>query len=209
MNTIKKHIILIILILGILIIGAVYLIPKGEEEIISIESSAKKVEEDIESVKNQEQVYTWLGNKELEVGYLEGKDEDVFNKYRVKKGVVEYLFATILLKDPNHFVQSFQPTNISEDLFSVENPDKIEVATNMINRISRNGKLSKISYTDNKVSFKDGETAKVKVYYTDDKIVTLNLSFSRTPTHHDEEDGIYSIETSVWDIIKEIEKGTK
>ncbi len=154
-------------------------------------------------------MYSWLASKDLEVGYLEGKDEDVFNHYRVKKGVVEFLFATVIMEDPQHFIQSFQPEIISKDLFSVDNNDKLVVAQEMIKRISRDNKLEKIGYEENKVSFTEGETATINMYYKDDKVTSINLQFSKTPNHHNENAEIYSIKTSVWDIIEEIEKGTE
>ena len=52
--------------LFVVITMSVFFLLKGEnEEIIPLDKTVEKVEGDLESVKNQEKVYSWLASKDL------------------------------------------------------------------------------------------------------------------------------------------------
>ncbi|MCM3443617.1 MULTISPECIES: hypothetical protein [Metabacillus] len=181
-----------------------------EMELIDLVKAEKRVKSDIQTVTDEEnKVYKWLSSTDLDTGHLDGHDQDVVDHYREKKGVVEFLFASVLMKDAELFIQAYLPQVISDDLFKVDNGDKIEVTLDIINKISRNGTLKEIGYESEKGVFgTDTQTAKVKLIYTDELEVTLSLDFKMSGTQH--EDGhsgdIYSITTSAWDIIDAINK---
>ncbi|MFC0273740.1 hypothetical protein ACFFIX_20345 [Metabacillus herbersteinensis] len=191
-------------------VGFYYIYRDEELEVIELAVAKENVVNDLETVKSQEeQIFKWISSKELDTGHLEGKNDDVFNRYRQKKGVVEFLFAAILLEDPNHFIQSFKVETVSADLFEMDNPNKIEVAAEFLNKISRNGQLETVGYED-KIGLFNSESneAQVDLHYSDGKKVTLTLSFEKTATHHDKDDEIYSITTSPLELIEVIEKST-
>lgn len=183
----------------------------GQEEVemLDLVSAKEQVKSDLEAVtQEEEKVYKWLSSSNVDVGYLDGHDAEVIAHYKQKKGVVEFLFAAVLMKDVDLFIQAFQPGVISSDLFMVDNVDKNEVALSLIDKISRDGKLSKVGYETEKGAFgAEGDKADVTLIYSDGLEVTVPLTFVSAGTHHEHgEDKIYSITTSAWDIVKVIER---
>jgi hypothetical protein len=195
---------------GFIILLSLFFLNAKQIETINPTHAKENVLNDIQKIKEQEdKAYSWINTKKVETGYLDGQNKDVIQRYREKKGVIEFLFASIVLNDPNLFVQSFQPEVISKDLFKVENTDKVEVAKNLMKKISRNGKLIKVGY-ENKLGVFNMETqeANIILVYEDGVQVKIPIQFQLSETHHHKDDQIYSIKTSVWEIIDRIEKST-
>lgn len=129
-----------------------------------------------------------------------------------KRNVVKYFIAGLMANDVDIFLSSFHPEFISKDLFKSETPDKIKVAKEIMDRISRSGQLKEIQYGKRK-GILNAETNTLTLYlsYKDDKKAEILLDIiSLSDAHHEGKgEGIYVITTSVWEIIRQIENSTK
>lgn len=208
MQTIIKISSIFAIIVGVIALLLWYSYGQKDVEMLNLVSAKEQVLSDIKTVTSEEErVYKWLSSKNVDTGYLDSHDEGVIAHYRQKKGVVEFLFATILMKDVDLFIQAFQPEVISSDLFKVDTVDKNEVGLTLINKISRDGKLTKVGYETEKGVFGiEGDEALVTLIYSDGLEVTILLTFESAGTQHEHgDDAIYSITTSAWDMINIIE----
>ncbi len=197
---------LLITIGGIIAILSFSYFIKGDVELIDLNLAKEVVSEDMERVVSQEAaVYNWVYSSDLDVGSLENNDQRVIQRYREQRGVVEFLFASILLNDPDLFIQSFRAETISQDLFLSDNPNKEEVVREVMTRISRNGLLEKLGYEEITNRFNSStQTSRVYLYYLDGEEITIKLSFKKAGTSHHTNDEIYFITTSIWDIYNSI-----
>lgn len=191
----------VVIPLGWYIIHTVF-IDVGEP--INLEQSAEQILVDVEKVKNQEKAYTWIASSEIESGYLDQHIVDITKRHRDPEFVVQYLFGTLILEDVELFVQAFQSGTLSEDLFSVDNPDKIEVANEMMDMITRNGLLERVGIINVSGSIGSVVTVRISLGYSDGKEVKVPLKMEMYGDAHSDGNSIYYITTSVWDIIEAI-----
>lgn len=185
----------------------VYLGRDHAEELPINKESQNEILQEIKKVEAQEEIVRkWVNTSDYDGGFVDHPDEEILAKYKNKKGVVEYLFATVLMDNPELFIQAFNTETISKDLFKDDEIDKKIVAQRMMDRISRNKTLVGVGYTPLKGSFgAEKDESKVILRYKDDLEVSLELSFVKGGTAHAEDDEIYSVSTSAWDMIDQIE----
>ncbi|MDC3424267.1 hypothetical protein NC797_07065 [Aquibacillus sp. 3ASR75-11] len=207
----KQKIIVSITLLSAFVYFLVWLqINKNDTEILNIDNAQKDIINDITKVQALEQeVYKWVNMEEMDAGILEAQDNELLQRYREKQGVVEFLFASILMDNPDLFIQSFEPEVISKDLFKIDTFNKSEVAEMFISKISRNGKLEQVGYENSKgILGAKSDKAEVRLRYSDGIEVTLSLTFEKSGSIHQDGGEIYSISTSVWEIIDSINKAS-
>ncbi|WP_209124399.1 hypothetical protein [Alkalihalobacillus sp. BA299] len=202
----NRRIITLILLLLLSFIGYfVYVVFIDNGEPINLDQSAQQVLEDVEMVKKQQKVYKWVASKEIEEGYLDEHIHDIVERQRDPQNVIQFMFGTIILEEPELFVQTFETETISKDLFKVDNPDKLKVAANLMNQISRNGKLSRVGVINVRGSINQEVTVRIALEYSDGMEIKVPVKMKLYGDAHGEDHEIYYITSSVWDIIEEIE----
>lgn len=203
----KKYIIIGCSGLLILVIGLILVYES--EELLSIDKSTQNdIMKEIENIEAQEAtINKWVNAEDIEGNFVEHPNEEVLARYKEKKGVVEFLFATVLMENTELFVQAFDTETISKDLFKDDEPNKELVAKRLMSRISRDDTLSEVKYTPLTGAFgTEEDESKVTLYYEDGRKVSMMLSFVKGGTAHSDDDEIYSVKTSAWDMINNIEK---
>ncbi|WP_066418237.1 hypothetical protein [Sutcliffiella cohnii] len=201
----KRNLIILISIFLTIIGYITYTMLVDNGEAIDLEQSASQVLEDVERVKNQETAYTWLETKNMSDGYLETHLSDMTQRQRIPENVIQFLFGTILVDDPELFVQAFDTETISKDLFAIDNPDKLEVASDIMNRISRDSKLERVGIINTKGSVGQEVTVRIAISYSDGLEIKFPITMRLQRNSHGEDNSIYFISSSVWDLIKVIE----
>ncbi len=188
----------------VLIYTAYIYFDKGDS--VDLESTQEELLSDIEKIEMQEQAYKWVHTSNSEdQGYLDKHQEDIQEKYRKPENVAKYLFATISMEDADLFLQSFTTPSISKDLFLSDEPDKMLVAEEMMNRISRNGTMTRVGIISVRGSVSGEPKVNVAISYEDNVTKKVQITMKKEYDLHHEEEFIYSINSSVWDMIKEIE----
>lgn len=175
-------------------------------EAINLNQSTQQVLEDVEKIRKQQDVYKWVPAKKIEEGYLEAHIDDIEERYRDPQNVIRFMFGTIILKDADLFMQTFETETISKDLFAVDNPDKMEVAADLINQISRDGKLDRVGVINVRGNIGQEITVRIALGYSDGIEVRVPIEMKLYGDIHGEEDPVYYINSSVWDIIEKIEE---
>lgn len=179
------------------------------EEYIYIDTATTEVIEYIEKInKMEEQVFKFVDDDDMELAYLENT-QDIELKYIDKKGVLEFFLAAISLNDIDLFIQSFELYTISKDIHSSAEKNKDIIIKDLISRLSREGKLIKVGFNEEKGRFgATSETVNATFFYSDGFEATVPITFSKTEDHHNGEE-VYSISTSVFDMLNIIEKDKK
>jgi hypothetical protein len=182
------------------------LAPKQEpSKTMDLESTKETVTKEIEEMERYvENTTEWAGEDIGEIGYLTPKKDDA-PKTEPMEDVLKYFITGIVDHDIDIFLSSFHPETISKDLFKKDSSDKRQVASDMIKEISRNGTLSSVQYSGKKGLF-NSPTNEMEVYFIYEDKLTVKVDITVTPVgdSHHEEDELYVITTSVWDIIHQI-----
>jgi hypothetical protein len=182
------------------------LAPKKESsKTMDLESTKETVTKEIEEMERYlENTTEWAGEDIGEIGYLTPKKDDT-PKTEPMEDVLKYFIAGIVDHDIDIFLSSFHPETISKDLFKIDISDKRQVASNMIKEISRNGTLSSVQYSGKKGIFNSPTNEmKVSFIYEDKLIVKVDITVTPVGDSHHEEEKLYVISTSVWDIMNQI-----
>lgn len=201
----KKSLIVFTLVILIIITGFLMLNKNmvTEPESIDLESSQNRLKENIENMINIEDHIEEIADKYgLDLAEYQIESIDYMDYYAEKKGVVEFLFASLVMNDSELFLQAFDMGSISSDLFAVEQANKDEVIKTMMDKITRNNTLQSINYLDEN---SNTNHATVNIIYEDGLTVTIPLQFEKI---QQQQSTLYSISTSVWDMIDIIEKST-
>src|SRR5690606_10227551 len=127
------------------------------KEMLPVDKTKEEVLANIEKAKaDYEKTSDWIQdmNEDVEVGYITPNNttESVEN-FDPKKDLINYVNAEITANDADIFISCYDVETISNDLFSVEELDKRIVVEDIINRISRDGKLKEIEYKEKKGAF--------------------------------------------------------
>jgi len=209
---IKRRLTIVFLILALLA-SVFYLIwgpESGKKENISLKIAKDEVLDEIkESREYVNDTAEWMG-EDADIAYFnppsENNEED-----DPKKNVLKYFIAGLMANNIDIFLSSFHPESISKDLFKSENPDKMQVAAEFLERITRYGKLKEVQYGERK-GILNGATNTLTLYLTyedNQKAKILVDIMPLSDAHHEgKEKGIYVITTSAWEIIKQIENST-
>lgn len=137
----------------------------------------------------------------------EGVDPVVLEKNRNPTYVTELLFGSATLKEKDIFSSAFDFETLNKDLFSVEEENKEKVLVEMMSRISRQNTLIDINVlTVERIEEKGVYEVKVSLFYKDEIKKTVILELIAMESFHEGEEGVLSVLTSVWDLIKQIER---
>lgn len=199
----KKVIGIILSVLLIFIVMLLMFMPKLETpKELNINKAKKDVLNEIQFNKDyQKKVSKWATNSE------DNEYESPSVQNDPKLDVVKYFITGITTNDVNIFLSSFYAQTISEDLFKIKNPDKTAVAQEMIKRLSKNGTLEDVKYIDEKGALGSSTNRiTLTLIYKDKKQAKVTLSTMLLGDKHHEDNKVSLITTSVWDIIKQIER---
>jgi hypothetical protein len=172
---------------------------------MDLESTKESVRKEIEELEGYvENTTEWAGEDLGEIGYLTPKKDNA-PKAEPIEDVLKYFLAGIVDHDIDIFLSSFHPESISKDLFKIDISDKRQVAADMIKEISRNDTLSSVQYAGKKGVF-NTPTNEMEVSFIYEDKLTVKVDITVTPVgdSHHEEEKLYVITTSVWDIINQI-----
>lgn len=204
----------LIVILLSLVFYLIWAPQSGEKEDIVLNTAKEDVLDEIQESKEYvNDTVEWMEESEGD------GDLAFFNPPSEHKGdvdpkgnVVKYFIAGLMANDVDIFLSSFHPESISKDLFKSKNPDKVKVAEEIMDRISRAGQLKEIQYGKRK-GILNTETNTLTLYlsYKDDKKAEILLDIiSLSDAHHEGKgEGIYVITTSAWEIVRQIKNSTK
>ncbi|MDE3841029.1 hypothetical protein C0966_17335 (plasmid) [Bacillus methanolicus] len=185
---------------------------KENKEIIELKSTKEEVLTEINKTKEYvKKTSEWMeaDTGESDIGYYNPPHDENSNRDQ-KKDVVKYFIAGLMTNDVDIFLSSFYPQTISEDLFKSKVQDKTKVAEDIMNQITRSGRLKEIQYADRKGIF-NSKTDKLSLtfIYNDNKQAKVTLHVLPVQdSHHEHEENIFVITTSAWLIIEQIENST-
>lgn len=209
--TIKKILMMIGGTLVLLCVLYLVFLPSNKLAPMDLNETQEQVAAQIESDKEYtEKTLEWATEQkeDIDVGFIEPHTEKV-NDVSPQRDVVNYFITGILKQDVGLFMSTFKTETISSDLFKVDKVDKQEVAKDIIDRISRNNTISGVNFKEKKGAF-GGETNEVELEfeYKDGNSSSIIISLESTEEAHSDHahDEILVITTSLWDIIKQIEK---
>lgn len=188
----------------------IFLYDNQPKEMLPVDKTKEEVLANIENAKEDyEKTTDWIQsmNEDVEIGYISPNEPtDSTKNFDPKKDLVNYFIAGITAKDADIFVSCYEVETISQDLFSVEEPDKRKVLEDIINRISRDGKLKEVVYEKKKGAFgTPTNEIQLTLIYEDDKAVDITFQTKAYKDNHHSNESIYVITTSVWDIVQQIE----
>ncbi|KYD23173.1 MULTISPECIES: hypothetical protein [Bacillales] len=216
----KNKVLVMIAIVGtvLLLFLLYYVIVKegsGKEE-IQLAEIEREVSQELQSLQNYiDKTAQWAENQGIDaqdIAYFH-PDTEKNSKHSQdpKKEAIKYFVGSLITENVDLFISSFSVESISRDLYRVENPDKIAVAKEMMDRITRNG-ISKIYYEEKRGIFNTPSNKIVLTFiYNDSRQaeVSIELDNLSGDIHHDHSDESYVITTSVWQVVKQIEIGTQ
>lgn len=174
--------------------GEEYDIQKEFKNIVKLHKEQKKQED--RALKWAEE----MNIDAIDVHY----DDHTNNDYQSPEGVVRYLFGTANMGDVDLFSSAFSFETIAEDISEEETIEgKTKMLEDMIKRVTRNQTLTTLKIGSEKNKY-DTREVKALLIYTDGKEITLTLDIVSLEEPHSGE-YVYYIQTSAWDIIKQIE----
>lgn len=212
----KRNILIALSTIALLVL-ILYLIwgpQSGKEEELDLEAITNEVLVELKANEDYvKKTAEYMGEENGEIAYFYPHEDAVNhgNKKEKKKDVVKYFIAGLLTNDIDIFLSSFYPETISRDLFASDNPDKDAVAQEIMGKITRADQLQKVEYGERKGLLKqDSNTITLIFTYIDGKKAEIRVdTLPLVDAHHEgEEDAIYVITSSAWDMISDIEKST-
>lgn len=186
----------------------------GKEEELDLDAITNEVLVELKANEDYvKKTAEYMGEENGEIAYFYPPEDagNHGNKKEKKKDVVKYFIAGLLTNDIDIFLSSFYPETISRDLFASDNPDKDAVAQEIMGKITRADQLQKVEYGERKGLLKqDSNTITLIFTYIDGKKAEIRVdTLPLVDAHHEgEEDAIYVITSSAWDMISDIEKST-
>lgn len=213
----KKHYIWIISISIITICIALY---------INVSSSQKLTPVDLKDMQNnvakevsfnkeyQEKTMEWAeknakGDMELDLGFYEPNEHSDVSPQR---NVINYFMTGLLQDNIDYFTSAFDIEVLSQDLFQSKEEDKELVVKEIINRISRNGSIEGLKIKEAKEGIgPNSNRVLLELKYSDGLSKRIEIRISPSEYAHSEEHhhSTYSIVTSAWEIVKQIEGTVK
>mgnify|MGYP001420578728 FL=1 len=162
---------------------------------------------ELEDIQNSINQLTEL--HDLEASYLEMNHENPLEEFISQEQTIYCMIGTAMADNADYFIESFHLETFSKDLFSINNPEKIEVVQSFMEQITRNKTISAVGYKEQQGTFGTSKNiADVVLKYEDGLVVQLEIEFEPTESHkhgdvHDNH-SIYVIKTSILDIIENI-----
>ncbi|MGN8845231.1 hypothetical protein ACTNDN_20725 [Niallia sp. HCP3S3_B10] len=190
---------------------------------ISISSTQKLTPVDLKDMQNdvaeeisfneryQEKTMQWAEKStkididELDLGFYEPHEHSDVSPER---SVINYFMTGILQKNINYFSSAFDSEVLSRDLFQSKEDDKELVLKEIIDRISRSDSIERLKLKDAKGGLgPNSNKVLLEIHYKDGISKKINFSISSSEYSHSAEHShsTFSIITSAWDIIKQIE----
>ncbi|MCK6259522.1 hypothetical protein LCY76_23405 [Fictibacillus sp. KIGAM418] len=177
------------------------------EEVVNVHAAVNDIKHDIKTHQQKEkELENWLYTKDFE--HETDIDKKMVQRYKDPAALMNFLFASIQMKDPTLFSESFEFEQFSKDLYKNKEEDKLQVMKEMMARISRNDSIQRIGYRVNSSFISDRTEALLMIDYKDKKTVKVPILMKLIGTDHDQNSEIYFITTSIWTIIQTIEKAT-
>jgi hypothetical protein len=186
---------------------------KPKEKEVNLVSVSKKVEDEIEQQKLYQAQVVSVDAHAPEYLYSpsdKGHDE-IIKDGDLKKYTMDLFLTGLMKQDSNIFAYSYEPGSLSKDLFEDKDTDKSKVLHNFMNHITRDNKLTKVTYFIPKGSLAtEKDEIDLHLYYQDKKEAKMKLSLKVvTDEHNKMKYENYLITTSVIELGKTIEEQTK
>lgn len=126
---------------------------------------------------------------------------------------IEYFFFVVKAGDVNVLGSTMSPEQFQQDFFQYEVIERIDKMSEAMAQVTRNNKLDRIEIVRSLWQLqKDSTRIVVDLHYTDLKEpIRVNLKMTSSEivdTHFEEEshsDAIYFVDTSIWELIRNIE----
>jgi hypothetical protein len=208
----RKMIAIILVVLIAAVSTTIYLsmtgrIQKGEK--LDIQNKAQNIQEEVQAIqKATEREISLITQFDPDNdSQMDGLSEDYMDYFGSPETLIEYVFGTLILNDADLFVNAFDPNTLLNDLNESSGAEeKNHVIQEMMNRLSRNGKLMEVNLINSK-KYSDHAEARVLVIYEDKKEVEITMEFSvYSDPHDDSHPETYYVSSSIWDLIKQIEQ---
>lgn len=187
---------------------------KMNYEIIDIQDSQNEVLAEMKAINQYVQdTNEWMNeqlggeeNNDVAFSHAPAKTQDNEDP---KVKLIKYFITGLTIKNTDLFISCFNPETISKDLFTFDNPDKNEVALDLIKQMTREGKIKEIHYKENR-GFLNESTNEITLtfIYEDGQEAKVNFtveSFNDIHDEQDEEHSVYVISTSALTMIEQIE----
>lgn len=123
--------------------------------------------------------------------------------------VIMQTFGAVYFGTPYLFSQNFDAEQFEKDLMKIEKLDKKsfdgekDSFSFLMKKLSRNGKLNDIKYINTKDNNDGSVEVRMQLVFNDKKIVKTKIKLKKVETT---DYTTYFITTSIWDLIKRIEK---
>lgn len=197
-----------IIILGVLLVILTVLISinkyvqskGGLEKKVNVNSAVDDILSDEEKIKN---ISTDKGKQNTQLIKLSNQ---VATNNQDPKYVLKYVFASALTSQPDLFSSAFDVDQFNKDLFRRTNSDKVSVIKEMMKKITRINKLKYLKV----INIKPDKTrsyyiVSARLFYQDNyqSPIVLKMKYEQ---NEERRQSILVITTSVWDLIKQIEK---
>lgn len=210
----------ILIVTGVLlIIFSIYGIYKTATK-PKVEADLSKIEESVDTLKSEIDIFKKLQEGNATPEEIVGFQEELEKKYSKPEAAIDYLMSGAMLKDPTVYRDSFIYETFQKDIFGQSEPDKVKLAEEIMDRLTRSGSLEKVDYKDVKWTT-EKKTVRILTdfYYTDlsEPIRVSILVKQKEAEKKHGEDGagdehtastnFYYVYTSAWEMIHSIEKG--
>ena len=174
----------------------------------SVQEITEEVAEDIEKMEDIEDSHGHghgHDDGESDVEPLHGDELEILKKNKNPEYVIRLMFGAATLKDTDLFASAFDFERLNKDLFIVNEPDKEKVLQDMVSRISIQNTLTSVNIVSVKQSDDMSVEAKVRLVFEGDIKKNIDLVLTPVSTYHEADNGIFTILTSSWDLIAQIE----
>ncbi len=180
--------------------------PKVEEKELSSELLLGGLEQDMDVISQLENMYTdggWVTSPKTRVDVVEKVEKLYETRFSTPAFAVEYLFSSALMNDMTLFAEAFEGQSFTEDLFEHPEPNKMIVTQEMMNRLTKNGELEQVRFVRSTYAFgKDNLNIIVDLFYTNKETIRVSLGLKKADTEAEQ----YVIASSVWELIRQIER---
>jgi hypothetical protein len=170
----------------------------------SVKDITEEVSRDIEKMEHIEEDHTH-DDVEGKVEQMNDAELEILEKNKEPEYVIGLLFGAVTLKDIDLFASMFEFEQLNKDLFSVNEPDKKKVLQDMVSRISQQNTLTSINIVSLKQNDDMSVDAKVRLTFEGNTQKNIVLILVPATTFHEADNGIFTILTSSWDLIEQIE----
>lgn len=137
-------------------------------------------------------------------------------RYSRPEAALEYLFALSLLEETDLYPDAFTIDQYMNDVFNKEGENKEQKVKDIMERLTRDGKLTSVQFVKSKMVFDKNSLRVVADLYYNDLKNPIRVNVKLKEVEHDyighaadniiSKSQFYYIDSSVWDIIDKIER---